>query len=82
MTTLREELQKIIMKTAISLESKKAAPVNPKTANNLVKIFGLSFSCFKTRTNFNGEQGCFIGQAFTLPQATSSPCGQMCLRSL
>lgn len=41
MTTLREELQKIIMITAIRLEEKKAAPVNPKTAVSLSRLFGI-----------------------------------------
>jgi len=41
MTTLRKELQKIIMMTTIRLEEKKAAPVNPKTAVSLMKIFEL-----------------------------------------
>ena len=41
MTTLREQIQKIIMKTTIRLEDKKAVPVNPKTAVSLMKIFEL-----------------------------------------
>jgi len=49
MTTLREELQKIILITAARLENKKAAPVNPKTAVSLMKLFGLNRNSIRPR---------------------------------
>ncbi len=39
MTTLREEIQKIMLITAVRLENKNAVPVNPKTAYNLQRLF-------------------------------------------
>lgn len=49
MTTLREEIQKIILITAARLDAKKAAPVNSKTALNLQKIFNQS----RSKSNHN-----------------------------